>query len=979
LHAEAGGERTCCRCAVQSASMEPRADVRVFSQLLSLRENALLPSLLGHSCSGVGPDCQLAEGQRVMPQGAGGAGGGWCRDVTPSPTVYHARDVSSDSHCGVSRAQLAQPVVLPLSPRARPAVGTAPRSSKLQKSACVMSPGSCKSAAVCRLCALVHTATPFIRLRLELIWQARASAVVQLWLALPEDRARWSCVHCGVVCLVKDRGQRSFFLRLYNVKKGKQLWEQELYRPFTYSTPQPYFHTFQGDLCQAALNFADEGEAERFRAAVGRRIRRGERRGAEHGKTQGDPSTPQRSDPGDLRPKLAPRPGGRGGHTDAQRTAGQALWNTPLPDWGLIPRFGRRPVPFSPSPGDRLQDRATQGRFTHEREPFGRLPGLAPPDDPRAHPGAVGRPPLPQETDQGRHRPAHRLPASAPAAAGRAARRPRRCRVSRPPPPPGTAPLMAVLHVGHVGWDPETGFDVDHLDPALRRLFLRAGVSEQDLRDRLTSRIIYSVIERRGGLEAVRQELRARAEPVITGSWTIGSAFRKGRLCCLSGPAESGNALCGRVAPTCPIAITASALVSAVWSAGPRRGAAVGFADILDAFEVENPLPGVLSLDSGPSGCRRSTSCVVLGRSVRSGGPCRDVSGRPRRWQAAWAWGRAWLGTSVAQGGGSRGSRSRVNSSGDSPESSAGPLLPLLSSAVLQFIAMGTAPQGAGVRRGGEISTFQEQRPSRPAHSQPGLRRVLLQLLQTDLRSGSGLEGGPAPRRPDRYLTCSCIETRYVALCAVRSSALTGLPDTLRPTGSCSSFGRIPGAVLGFQPSGSERLVSGLARSCPPRASRSRHAGSRQLDSCGGRGPAGHPCGLGQTRLRQRQHSSHQVAVLRRGAGRGGGLRFAKPARRPSEFNEHLTVNPTERLSAGLGLPLSLVLGDPAFSAGRLEMLSSPESCPKCEKPGCPSLRSEPQTVGMSESGEPRSARAPAEPVVKRACPVSVCVKPRAE
>nr|XP_015203578.1 PREDICTED: neural Wiskott-Aldrich syndrome protein-like [Lepisosteus oculatus] len=74
-------------------------------------------------------------------------------------------------------------------------------------------------------------------------------------------------------------------------------------------------------------------------------------------------------------------------------------------------------------------------------------------------------------------------------------------------------PPTGFRHVGHVGWDPETGFDVGHLDPALQKLFLKAGVSERDLRDRLTSRIIYSVIERRGGLEAVRQELRGRGPP----------------------------------------------------------------------------------------------------------------------------------------------------------------------------------------------------------------------------------------------------------------------------------------------------------------------------------------------------------------------------------------------------------------------------------------------------------------------------------
>ncbi|KAJ7999181.1 hypothetical protein DPEC_G00212740 [Dallia pectoralis] len=57
----------------------------------------------------------------------------------------------------------------------------------------------------------------------------------------------WRCVGCGVVCLVKDLSQYSYFLRLYSVKRAKLLWEQELYNQFEYSAPRPYFHTFPAD------------------------------------------------------------------------------------------------------------------------------------------------------------------------------------------------------------------------------------------------------------------------------------------------------------------------------------------------------------------------------------------------------------------------------------------------------------------------------------------------------------------------------------------------------------------------------------------------------------------------------------------------------------------------------------------------------------------------------------------------------------
>ncbi|XP_041128891.1 wiskott-Aldrich syndrome protein [Polyodon spathula] len=78
---------------------------------------------------------------------------------------------------------------------------------------------------------------------------ALASAVVQVYLSLPPERSSWTKCNSGVVCLIKDYSERSYFLRLYRVKqKGKLAWEQELYTQFEYSAPHPYFHTFLGDV-----------------------------------------------------------------------------------------------------------------------------------------------------------------------------------------------------------------------------------------------------------------------------------------------------------------------------------------------------------------------------------------------------------------------------------------------------------------------------------------------------------------------------------------------------------------------------------------------------------------------------------------------------------------------------------------------------------------------------------------------------------
>ncbi|XP_063792092.1 actin nucleation-promoting factor WAS [Pseudophryne corroboree] len=63
-------------------------------------------------------------------------------------------------------------------------------------------------------------------------------------------------------------------------------------------------------------------------------------------------------------------------------------------------------------------------------------------------------------------------------------------------------------HVSHVGWDPDNGFDVNALDPELRNLFSKAGISDAQLADAETSKLIYDFIEQHGGVEAVKEEMR---------------------------------------------------------------------------------------------------------------------------------------------------------------------------------------------------------------------------------------------------------------------------------------------------------------------------------------------------------------------------------------------------------------------------------------------------------------------------------------
>lgn len=98
------------------------------------------------------------------------------------------------------------------------------------------------------------------------------TAVAQLFMALPHSPSTWSLQHTGVVCLVKDNPQRSYFIRMFDLKTGRQVWEQELYNQIIYSSPQPYFHTFSADDCQVGLNFSVQQEADAFQNAVEEKI-----------------------------------------------------------------------------------------------------------------------------------------------------------------------------------------------------------------------------------------------------------------------------------------------------------------------------------------------------------------------------------------------------------------------------------------------------------------------------------------------------------------------------------------------------------------------------------------------------------------------------------------------------------------------------------------------------------------------------------
>ncbi|KAI1892181.1 hypothetical protein AGOR_G00130680 [Albula goreensis] len=197
---------------------------------------------------------------------------------------------------------------------------------------------------------------------------AMASAVVQLYMALPHSPTVWSLQHAGVVCFVKDNPRRSYFIRLFDIKDGKLD-------------------------CQVGLNFTCEQEADAFRETV-------------HEKVQ------QRANRQDKRQPPAP-------HSSDDRR-------------------GPPPPP--------------------------------PPNGPAVHAGGMAT-----------------------------------VEILNPDIQPSR--YRGFKHVTHVGWDPNTGFDTNNLDPDLKKLFSCAGISDAELTDAETSKLIYDFIENSGGLEAVKKEM----------------------------------------------------------------------------------------------------------------------------------------------------------------------------------------------------------------------------------------------------------------------------------------------------------------------------------------------------------------------------------------------------------------------------------------------------------------------------------------
>ncbi|XP_030588339.1 WASP like actin nucleation promoting factor a isoform X1 [Archocentrus centrarchus] len=259
------------------------------------------------------------------------------------------------------------------------------------------------------------------------------SAVVQVYGA--ERSYNWVKRCCGVACLVKDNPQRSYFIKVFDIKEGKIMFEQELYHNFYISSSRPYFISFAGDTCQMGLNFASEEEAKRFRATINDLLNRRQRK------------TEKRGDPKNV-PAVSLQE-----FADICPTLLMATVDIKNPEINNV-RFHNSHSHQQPYHVNNMLSHS--GLSWKDKKTKGKKKKLTKAD--------IGTP-------------------------------------------------SNFQHIGHVGWDPNTGFDLNNLDPELKNLFDMCGISEAQLKDRETSKVIYDFIEKKGGVEAVKSELRRQAPP----------------------------------------------------------------------------------------------------------------------------------------------------------------------------------------------------------------------------------------------------------------------------------------------------------------------------------------------------------------------------------------------------------------------------------------------------------------------------------
>ncbi|RMX57525.1 hypothetical protein pdam_00005789 [Pocillopora damicornis] len=371
-----------------------------------------------------------------------------------------------------------------------------------------------------------------------------ATSVAQLYIAPPENRRAWKKKVTGVICFVKDNVKRSYFLRMYSLVTKSLEWEQELYNHFKYNLARPYFHAFAADSYNAGLNFANTEEAQNFINVIEKKLKEKEQRRVERKKENASRHGKQPAPP--------PAVGGnvdigKRSSLQANEKALKIAWVNRIQDdsqasWKIIPnqllhKHGGlaflTKCNFTPSTLD-LDDKlhAFYKKVLDYWCEFKISMGI----DSKTNPKneivwnnrkiLIGKKPVFYQTwydadnfSNMSHSPSQTSLSSVDGGPSLSRKKSKDRKDSKSNASNNKKNTKKRItkddigkpenfqHIGHIGWDPQGGFDVDRLDDKWKDLFSLVGVTAEQMQKKETMDFIYDFVEKRGGIDNVRREI----------------------------------------------------------------------------------------------------------------------------------------------------------------------------------------------------------------------------------------------------------------------------------------------------------------------------------------------------------------------------------------------------------------------------------------------------------------------------------------
>jgi hypothetical protein len=257
-----------------------------------------------------------------------------------------------------------------------------------------------------------------------------ASGAARLYKAHPQPNNWTFTGHIGAAVVLEDKNFS--YIRLVDLKTREITLDQEFYDNFHYQKANSHFHTFEMNDFVAGLLFADAEEAETFYAQVVSGI-------------------------------------------EALKPAAPAPVAAPAPTPVHAPPPVHTPAPVSapvarPPPAQAPPPRTEQ-------------PAAPPPSTPTPTPAPAakedsGTPALPMKVIPIKNPLINREETKAA---------PKKSGFSlfgkKEKPKSVIGAPTNVKHEGHIGWDPEHGFDIKNIPPEWKKLFQNAGIKKNDLKD----------------------------------------------------------------------------------------------------------------------------------------------------------------------------------------------------------------------------------------------------------------------------------------------------------------------------------------------------------------------------------------------------------------------------------------------------------------------------------------------------------------